>query len=120
MEKFLIFIDAADDAAMYPVSRLLGVTCAADTTILMQFASGVAGGHGAGGTEGDTITLTITAGTEVAVMKAIARAVAQAANASPHVNGIVDVIDVDNAIYFNELKTISSDSGFDIVVTLDT
>ena len=51
--------------------------------------------------------------------KVIARAVAQAANASPHVNGIVDVIDVDNAIYFNELKTISSDSGFDIVVTLD-
>ena len=33
MEKFLIFIDAADDAAMYPVSRLVAVTCAGDGAV---------------------------------------------------------------------------------------
>ena len=116
MEKYFLFVDAADDVAMYPVSKLAAVTCAANTTILMQFASGVAGGTGAGGTESDTITLTITAGTEVAVMKSIARA----ANATPHVNGIVDVLDHDNNIFYDGIKDIQNDSGFDMVVTLDT
>ena len=97
MEKYFLFVDAADDVAMYPVSKLAAVTCAANTTILMQFASGVAGGHGAGGTEGDTITLTITAGTEVAVMKAIARA----ANATgPAYNdGVIVIADDVNSVY---------------------
>ena len=35
----LIFIDAADDAAAYPLSRFLGMTVAADATILMKFES---------------------------------------------------------------------------------
>jgi len=74
MEKFLIFIDAADDAAMFPVSKLVAVTCAADATVLLRFPSGVAGGTGAGGTEGDLVTLTTTADKEKDVMQAIARA----------------------------------------------
>ena len=99
MEKYFLIVDAADDVAMYPVGKLAAVTCAADTTILMQFASGVAGGHGAGGTEGDTITLTITAGTEVAVMKAIARA----ANATgPAYNdGVIVIADDVNSIFLH-------------------
>ena len=48
MEKFLIFIDGADDAGMWPVKNLAAVTCAADGTGLMRFSSGVAGGTGAG------------------------------------------------------------------------
>ena len=39
MDKFLIFIDAADDAAMYPLSQLLGMTVAADATLLIKFGS---------------------------------------------------------------------------------
>ena len=74
MEKFLIFIDAADDAAMYPVSRLVAVTCAGDGAVLLRFPSGVAGASGAGGTEADLVTLTVTADTEKAVMQEIARA----------------------------------------------
>jgi hypothetical protein len=48
--------------------------------------------------------------------KIIARAIAEACNASPHVNGIVDVIDVDNKIYLNELKTLVSDTSFGIAI----
>ena len=32
MDKFLIFIDAADDAAMYPVSKIQSLTVASDAT----------------------------------------------------------------------------------------
>jgi len=28
MEKYFLFVDAADDVAMYPVSKLAAVTCA--------------------------------------------------------------------------------------------
>ena len=99
MEKYFLFVDAADDVAMYPVSKLAAVTCAANTTILMQFAIGVAGGTGAGGTESDTITLTITAGTEVAVMKSIARA----ANATgpQYSDGVIVIADDSASEYFN-------------------
>ena len=59
MEKFLIFIDAADDAAMYPVSRIQSVTVASDATILIKFAPGSLGEGQAGSV--DIITLTCTA-----------------------------------------------------------
>ena len=49
--------------------------------------------------------------------KIIARVIAEACNASPHVNGIVDVIDVDNKIYLNELKTLVDDTSFGIAIT---
>jgi hypothetical protein len=75
MEKFLIFIDAADDAAMYPVSGLLGMTVAADATLLIKFGSSI----GSGGTDGsaaDIITVTTTADKELVVFKALAKAIA--------------------------------------------
>ena len=37
MEKLLIFIDAADDAACYPLSSFVGMTVAANATIKMRF-----------------------------------------------------------------------------------
>ena len=75
MVKFLKFIDAADDAGMWPVSKLAAITCAGDGAVLVRFASGVGGGFGSGGTENDLVTLTCTADTESAVMEAIAKAV---------------------------------------------
>ena len=71
--KMLIFIDGADDAAMYPVHSLIGVTVAGDGQVLMQFKSSVGGNTGA---EHDSIALTCTADTELVVMKAIADAIA--------------------------------------------
>jgi len=111
MEKYFLFVDAANDVAMYPTHKLAAVTCAGDTTILMQFASGVAGGTGAGATEGDTMTLTIASGTEVAVIKAIG----QAANATgPGYNdGVIVVADDVNSVYVNSGIT-------DVAIGLDT
>ena len=56
---------------------------------------------------------TVTTGHRV---RKIAQAMCQAVNAGPHVNGMVDVVDVDNDIYFGEFKTIKDDSGFDIQI----
>ena len=63
MEKFLLVIDAADDAAMFPVSGLRAVTCAADATVLLQFAPGI---HDPTGDDADAdlVTLTCTADKE--------------------------------------------------------
>lgn len=71
--QFVQFIDGADDAATYPVSNLLGMTCAADGTLLLKFVSSVGGGTGA---EHDSVALTITANTEKSVMKNIGEAIA--------------------------------------------
>ena len=73
-DTLLIFIDAADDAAAYPASRMYGMTVAGDGAIKMQFESSI----GSGGTDGassDIITLTVTADTELTVFKAIAEAI---------------------------------------------
>ena len=67
-----------------------------------------------------TITHADTTQTTGHRCKLIARAVARAANATPHVNGIVDVLDHDNNIFYDGIKDIQNDSGFDMVVTLDT
>ena len=39
MNKFLVFIDAADDAAWYPVEHLLAMTCASDGAVNLKFKS---------------------------------------------------------------------------------
>ena len=36
-DPLLIFIDDADDAAAYPLSRLYGMTVAGDGAVLMKF-----------------------------------------------------------------------------------
>lgn len=41
-------------------------------------------------------------------VKDISKAVAQAANAGPHTNGIVDMVDLDNSIFFNGLNFITA------------
>ena len=46
-DKFLLFVDGENDIAMYPISRLAAITCAADEAVLLRFSSGVAGGTGA-------------------------------------------------------------------------
>ena len=63
MEKYIIAIDAADDAGMWPASRLAAVTCAADGAVLVRFGSGISGGGGTAA-ENDLVTLTCTADTE--------------------------------------------------------
>tara|TARA_R100001509_G_C4698661_1_gene159273 strand:+ start:162 stop:491 length:330 start_codon:yes stop_codon:yes gene_type:complete len=89
MEKFFLFIDAADDAAMFPVARLQSVTCASDGAVVVKFSPGSLGDGQAASI--DSVALTVTADTEKAVMQAIARA----ANATgPQYNdGVILVAD---------------------------
>ena len=72
MNGFLVFIDDADDAACYPLSRFRGMTIAADATILMQFDSSV---NGTADGDADLVTLTCTADKEREVFLAIAKQV---------------------------------------------
>ena len=59
MTKYLQFIDDGDDAATYPAERLISMTCAAHSTLLLNFESSVGGSTG---TEHDVITLTLSEG----------------------------------------------------------
>ena len=93
--KFLIFIDGADDAAMYPAENLLACTVAADSTLLMKFKSSI----GSGGTDGasaDTVTLTITADKEKEVFNAIAKNIAD-----PYGDSNLVIADDVNSVYIN-------------------
>jgi len=74
MEKFLLFVDAADDAAMFPVSRLQSVTCAADQVLIMKFTPGSLGDGQAASV--DLVTIAITADKEKDAMNAIGNEIA--------------------------------------------
>jgi len=91
--KFLIFIDAADDAAMYPAENLLACTVAADGVLLMKFKSSVGGGTGA---EHDSVSLTITADKEKEVFNAIAKNIAD-----PYGDSNLVIADDVNSVYIN-------------------
>lgn len=69
MEKFLLFVDAADDAAMFPVSRLQSVTCATDAQLLIKFSPGSLGDGQAASI--DMVRVAITADKEKEVMTAL-------------------------------------------------
>ena len=56
MSNYFIFIDAANDAACYPVERLVSMTCTSDSTLELSFERGL---KGLGG-EHDVVTLTFT------------------------------------------------------------
>ena len=108
MEKFLMFIDDADDAACFPASQLLGMTCAGDGALILSFVNTL--GPNASEDKRSIVTLTITADTEKAVMSEIARAI----NATASYNdGLIVVCDDVNSTFLH--KNILS-----CTITLDT
>lgn len=100
--NYLLFVDGADDAALYPASRVQSITCAGDATVLVKFSPGSLGDGQAGSV--DVITLTVAADTEAAVMKSIA----SAANAPIIQGGVVTVADDVNSVYVNSNITACS------------
>jgi hypothetical protein len=96
VQKFLMFIDAADDAATYPAANLLAMTCASNGVLELQFKSSIGGRTGA---EHDSVHLTITADTEKAVMSKIARSIH--ATGPGYNDGLIVVADDVNSIYLD-------------------
>ena len=130
MEKYLYFAgingggggaDASADAGCFPVSRFAGVSPLTVTTTGIYFRSAMDNVDDSGGA-GDLITVTHadTSASTGHRCKLISSAMGRAMNAHPHTNGMVDVCDVDNDIYFVGFASIKDDSGFDIVITLDS
>jgi len=105
-DKMLIFIDAADDAAAYPMSSFAGMTCASDATILMRFTPSF-NPVGAADTDVDTVTVTCTANTELKVFKAIADAVAGDFSAHSKRGYVVIADDVNSAYLHPDITGIA-------------
>jgi hypothetical protein len=91
----LIFIDAADTAACYPLSSFVGMTVAADATILMRFLPSF---NPVGAADGDVdlVTVTCTADTELTVFKSIAAAIK---GHTARGEGYVVIADDVNSVY---------------------
>ena len=116
--------DASADAGCWSCSRLTGVSPISATTTGVYFTSALADTAPHAGGAGDLVTITHAnkTGTDETGhrCKLIAKAVAEACNAKPHQPGMVTVLDADNDIYFGDINTIKGDSGFDMVITLDS
>ena len=116
MERYLYFADGngADTTRMTytaPASAIAGVVPESTVTTKIFFNKNV----GVDNLESkDYIVFTHddTTNTTGHRCKDIARAVAEAANAGPHVNGVVDVVELDSKVFFGNLSFIT---GFSIV-----
>lgn len=95
--KFLLFVDGGDDAAMYPVSRLLAMTCAGDGQLLLKFEGSVMDTT-VEEDNIDLITLTITADTERAVMIALGEAIGGYTRKGTNDSAYSNVIEVCNDV----------------------
>jgi hypothetical protein len=129
MENYLYFgegggADATTEAALYPVSRFIGVEPITTTTTRIYFESSINDVDGGGG-GGDYVEVTHadthdTAGSYHR-FKIIAQALAEACNAKPHSYGnLINIVDVDNGIYFGGINDIINDASFGITVNLDS
>ena len=100
MDKFLIFIDGADDAAMFPVANIQSMTVAADATLIIKFAPGSLGDGQAASV--DLVTLTITADKELDVFKALASSIAKIGSFSND-NSLVVCDDVNSVFAHSDI-----------------
>ena len=116
--------DASADAGCWACSRLTGISPIIATTTGVYFTSALSDVAPSAGGAGDLVTITHAnkTGTDETGhrCKLVAKAIAEACNATPHNPGMVTVLDADNDIYFGDIATIKGDSGFDMVITLDT
>ena len=94
-DPILIFIDAADDAIAFPVSRMIGMTVAGDAGLIINFENSL--GPNATEDKRTFVTLTITSDTELTVFKAISEAI-EGARRNPSL-GHVTVCDDVNSVF---------------------
>ena len=96
-EHFLIFIDAADDAATFSLSKFNGMTVAGDGQLIMNFNNSL--GPNATEDKRSFATLTCTADTEKAVMIGIADAINNATNYPKNTKNYTVICDDVNSIF---------------------
>ena len=116
--------NASAEAGLWAASRFIGVEPITASTTGIYFRSGLGDVDGGGGA-GDLITVTHADTHDTADSyhrcKIIAEAMAEYANPAPHKAGqTFTIIDADEAVYANGIDGIVNDSGFDIVITLDS
>jgi len=106
MKKLMYFATgdgANDDLEAYTClgSAVSHIVPLAVTTTSM-FVRGLAGGF-------DKIVFTHddTSATTGHRVRQIAKAIAEGANASPHINGMTDMVDLDNSIFYGDLSFIT-------------
>jgi hypothetical protein len=110
MERYLYFADDITNSSggsyTAPASAIAGVVPESTTTTVIYFNKNVAVDNLE---SKDAITLTHddTTNTTGHRVKDIARAVAEAANAGPHINGVVDVVDFENNIFYGNLSFVT-------------
>ena len=120
MEKYLYFADGnganlTTEAYTAPASAIAGVVPELTTTTVVYFNKNV-GVDNLDSKDAITFTHDNTTNTTGHRVKDIARAIAEAANAGPHVNGVVDVVDLDNSIFYGNLSFVTGISvEFDVV-----
>jgi len=105
-EHFLVFIDGADDAGMWPVSKIQSITCAGDAAVLVKFAPGSLGAGQAASV--DIVTLAVTADTEKAVMLAIADAINNATKYPKNTKNYTVIADDVNSTYVSSITAVTS------------
>ena len=109
MENYLYFSDgaqvAADDNLVVKASDFMGVEPITDTTTAIFFKSAMEGG-GCDVRDKIVVTHADTYASTGHHSRRIGKVMAEAANAGPHVNGMTDVIDVENSIYLGELSSL--------------
>ena len=117
MKRYFYFRDVADEindddnssSLMLPVENITAIAPSSSITTLDIWYKNIKNES-----VNDYVTLTVTRGR----LKQVTAELVAAMNAGPHTT-IVDVLDVDNTIYYDGFKSLIADSGFDMVVTLD-
>jgi hypothetical protein len=125
MERYLYFADgtgatAIDDAYVVKASDIVGVCpeLVTTTAIYIKRNSDI---DNTSSRDKITVTHTDKTTTTGHQCQTLAKAIARACNAGPNTNGVIDVADKDNAIYFDGFQVVSGNSSatFDIGIERD-
>ncbi len=119
MKKFMYFAtggnaDGTGQAAAYEAGSLVGVIPVTTTTTAAFFKRNVGESDNVFGRDKIVFTHDNTTNGVGHRCKDIGKALAEAANAGPHVNGMTDVVDLDNSTFLNNLNFITG-----VAVTLN-